>query len=76
MVRPQARRELANRAATGADLTAAAAELRQMMRADGDVVQQLRALWTLYTLGAVAKDDLVKLLDHPDEHVRVWGCDC
>ena len=70
----QARRELASRAATGADLAAAKTELRQLMeKPDADTVLKLRALWTLYTLGAVQRTELEKLLDHPDEHLRAWA---
>jgi putative membrane-bound dehydrogenase-like protein len=69
-----ARRELANRAAVGADLATAKAELRKILdQPEGDVVLKLRALWTLYTLGAVERDELAKLLDYPDEHLRVWA---
>ena len=74
----QARRELANRAAVGADLSAATSELRGMF--DGanvddksDAMQRLRALWTLYTLGALDRPAIEGLLDDRDEFVRTWG---
>lgn len=70
----QARRELANRAASGADVSSAAAELNQVLKKpEGDVILKLRALWTLYMLGAIEREVLLKLLDHPDEHLRAWG---
>ncbi|HZL91029.1 MAG TPA: PVC-type heme-binding CxxCH protein [Pirellulaceae bacterium] len=70
----QARRELANRAALGVELTSAKTELVQLMtKPDADPVLKLRALWTLYTLGATSRRDLEKLLADPDEHLRVCG---
>jgi putative membrane-bound dehydrogenase-like protein len=69
-----ARRELANRAAAGQDVTVATAILRRELdEADGDVVQRLRALWTLYTLDVLPRDRLVRLLDESNEHLRVWA---
>ena len=70
----QSRRELANRAAEDADLKAAIAELRKLLnQPEAEVVLKLRSLWTLYTLGAIGPQELAKLLDHPDEHLRAWG---
>ncbi len=74
----QARRELADRAARGADLSAAIAELRGLLDNDNnrpaaDGVNRLRALWTLYTLGALARPAIERLLEDRDEHVRRWG---
>lgn len=69
----QARRELANRRAAGAGLRRSAAELRRILESDTDAVVRLRALWTLYTLDEISKSDLVRLLGHSDEHLRVWA---
>jgi putative membrane-bound dehydrogenase-like protein len=70
----QARRELANRAAAGADLADSKRELRQILdRRDADAVSRLRALWTLYTLDAIEPRALLRLLDDPDEHLRAWA---
>jgi putative membrane-bound dehydrogenase-like protein len=70
----QARRELANRAARGGNSSSAIAELRGMLdQTDGDSVQRLRALWTLYTLDALDEPAVERLLDDRDEHVRRWG---
>jgi putative membrane-bound dehydrogenase-like protein len=69
-----ARRELANRAAAGGDVAEAVIALRRTFdEGDNDAIQKLRALWTLYTLDAMPREDLLSLLDHGDEHVRVWG---
>ncbi|HYV34086.1 MAG TPA: PVC-type heme-binding CxxCH protein, partial [Gemmataceae bacterium] len=38
-----------------------------------DVVLKLRALWTLYCLGAVDEPFLRAQLHHPDEHIRAWA---
>ena len=52
----------------------AIAELRKLFDADdSDEVLKLRSLWTLQTLGAMPREELVALLDHPGEHLRVWG---
>jgi putative membrane-bound dehydrogenase-like protein len=70
----QARRELANRAAAGVDVSAAVAALRiQLDKEDADAVQRLRALWTLYALGAVDQPAIERLLADPSEHLRVWA---
>ncbi|HUE72307.1 MAG TPA: PVC-type heme-binding CxxCH protein [Pirellulaceae bacterium] len=68
----QARRELANRASSGVDISAAIDGLRPML-AVGSTIQRLRALWTLRTLDAIGRGELVKLLDDGDEHLRVWA---
>ncbi len=70
----QARREFANRAAAGGDVSPATQALRQVLdQSDEGATTRLRALWTLYTLGAIEPKSLVKFLDDPDEHVRVWS---
>lgn len=66
----QARVELASRA----DTQDAAAALRALFdQAKKDPVQQLRALWSLYVLGAADEPLLRGLLTHDNEHLRVWA---
>jgi putative membrane-bound dehydrogenase-like protein len=74
----QARRELANRAARGADISAAIGDLRSVFDGGDEVgkstaAQRLRALWTLYTLYALDQPAIERLLDDHDGHVRTWG---
>jgi putative membrane-bound dehydrogenase-like protein len=70
----QARRELANRAASGVDVAVAIRDLRERLdRTDADVQSRLRALWSLHSLGATDAAALTPLLDDPSEHVRVWA---
>lgn len=69
----QARLQLATRAAGGHKLTHGIEDLRTMFAENPDPVVKLRALWTLYTLGAAQPDFLRAQLRHPDEHVRTWA---
>src|SRR5438552_4816214 len=69
----QARLELAARAESGRGLDHAAAQLRELFEKRGDVVVKLRALWTLYTIGAMDEAFLRAQLRHSDEHVRTWA---
>src|SRR5437879_6163577 len=69
----QARLELTARAESGRGLDHAAAQLRELFEKRGDVVVKLRALWTLYTIGALDEAFLRAQLRHPDEHVRTWA---
>jgi putative membrane-bound dehydrogenase-like protein len=69
----QARLQLATRAAGGHKLTHAIEDLRAMFAANSDPVVKLRALWTLYSLGAAEPAFLRAVLRHPDEHVRTWA---
>ncbi|MFA6547090.1 MAG: PVC-type heme-binding CxxCH protein, partial [Limisphaerales bacterium] len=69
----QARLQLAARATVKADAEVAATGLRALLAKDKDVVHQLRALWTLYTLGATDEAFLLAQLRHPNEHVRAWA---
>jgi hypothetical protein len=68
----QARRELANRAAAGKDVSEALEPLRKMLARE-TTVRRLRALWTLATLDALDRGEVVELLDDSDEHLRVWA---
>lgn len=69
----RARIELAGRAQSGRDVSAARAQLRELFERSGDVVLKLRALWTLYGIGSADEGFLRAQLGHPDEHVRTWA---
>jgi putative membrane-bound dehydrogenase-like protein len=69
----QARIELARRFTAGDDLTGAIDGLRTLCRQGGDVVLQLRALWSLWTIEAIDERELRRLLESDDEHLRAWG---
>jgi putative membrane-bound dehydrogenase-like protein len=69
----QARRQLEDRAADGVDLKDAISQLREMFEKDADVVNKLRALWTLYDIGAADEPFLRAQLRHENEHVRAWA---
>ena len=68
----QARLELAARARDGRGIASAAAQLRELFEKQTDIVVQLRALFTLYTIGAADEAFLRQQLHHPNEHVRTW----
>ena len=69
----QARLQLIERAVMPADLTAATKELRVLVAYDTNVVHQLRAMWSLYALGAADENVLLAQLRHGNEHVRAWA---
>jgi putative membrane-bound dehydrogenase-like protein len=50
-----------------------APELRKIFAEDGDTVHRLRALWTLYGIGAAGKDWLRECLADKNEYVRAWA---
>ncbi len=69
-----ARRELADRAAAGRDVSTAESPLRALLVSQGpDTVLRLRALWTLYTLGSLPPGAIEALLFDRDEHLQAWG---
>ncbi|MHA3771229.1 PVC-type heme-binding CxxCH protein [Verrucomicrobiota bacterium sgz303538] len=68
----QARQEFADRANAGVGLDGAGRQLRELFERETDVVVKLRALWTLYVIGATDEQLLQAQLQHPDEHVRAW----
>ncbi len=47
--------------------------LEKILHEIPDVTRKLRALWTLYAIGAAPEPLLLGLMDHPDEHVRTWA---
>jgi putative membrane-bound dehydrogenase-like protein len=69
----QARLQLIERAVKPADLTAATKKLRVLVAYDTNVVHQLRAMWSLYALGAADENLLLAQLRHGNEHVRAWA---
>jgi putative membrane-bound dehydrogenase-like protein len=69
----QARLELAARAEDGRGFGGAREQLRELFKQQSDVVVKLRALWTLYTIGATDEAFLRAQLRHSDEHVRTWA---
>ncbi len=69
----QARLELAARACDGRGGEEAEAPLRGLFESHPDQVVKLRALWTLYGMGATDRDFLRTQLGHEDEHVRTWA---
>jgi putative membrane-bound dehydrogenase-like protein len=69
----QARLELAKRAAQGHALTQGIEDLQKLFANDVDPVIKLRALWTLYGIGAAKPDFLRAQLAHADEHIRTWA---
>ncbi len=69
----QARLQLVEHASTKSESGAATKELRALFSQAKNPVHQLRALWSLYTLGATDEAFLLAQLRHPDEHVRAWA---
>lgn len=69
----EARLQLATRAAAGSPLRAAAAQLRAMFAQQPEAAAKLRALWSLYGMGAIDAAFLKAQLHHEDEHVRTWA---
>jgi putative membrane-bound dehydrogenase-like protein len=69
----QARSELMSRATRSQALTDGIADLRELFGKHADAVVKLRALWTLYSLGAATPDFLRAQLRHENQHVRVWA---
>src|SRR5205823_3003166 len=69
----KARQELTTRSIDGRGVGDARERLRDFFDKQTDIVLKLRALWTLYCLGA-ADDALLRgLLRHSDEHLRAWA---
>lgn len=69
----QARLQLVERASVEREATVAATGLHSLFATDTNVVHQLRALWSLYALGAANVGFLKTQLRHPSEHVRTWA---
>ena len=69
----RARLELTARSREGRELGSAPEQLGELFKRQNDNVVQLRALFTLYTVGAADEEFLRKQLHHPNEHVRTWA---
>lgn len=69
----QAQLELTARSAAGHKLTHGIEDLRTLFARNAETVVKLRALWTLYGIGAADAGFLRAQLTHSDEHVRVWA---
>jgi hypothetical protein len=54
----------------GADVRPA---LEKIFTDNPDVTRKLRAVWALYSIGALDDAKLVSMLDHPSEYVRAWA---
>ncbi len=68
-----ARRQLADRAARGVDVTSAVEPLRSALADDPDPVQKVRALWALNAIGRADASLLRPLLRADHEAVRAWA---
>src|SRR6185369_3323662 len=69
----RARIELTTRAEDGRGIGNAAMQLRELFDKQTNVVVKLRALWTLYAVGAADEQFLHAQLRNSDEHVRTWA---
>lgn len=68
-----ARRLLQERADAGDNISIAEKRLRQIFAENQDVTRRLRAMWALYSMDLLDETWLLKRLDDPNEHVRVWA---
>ncbi len=68
-----ARRILQERAASGRLSPGAATGLRAILQENGDETRQLRALWSLHSVGALGERAIRALFLHPSESVRAWA---
>lgn len=69
----QARLELSARAQDTRGVGTAKEQLRELFEKQSDIVVKLRALWSLYTIGAADEAFLRVQLRDQNEHVRVWA---
>jgi putative heme-binding domain-containing protein len=69
----QAREELITRTLDGRGVGKAKDLLHALFDKEKSAPLKLRALWTLYGLGAVDDRLLLTLTGDPNEHLRVWG---
>ena len=67
------RRLLQERHVAGEDLSVATESLQTIFNRNPDVTRRLRAMWSLYSIGAATEDWLVGQLNDPSEHIRCWA---
>ena len=68
-----ARRILMERAGTAANWSQPKAELLNIYNTSKEVPRRLRAMWALYCTNQLNDAWLVKQLNDPSEHVRIWA---
>jgi putative membrane-bound dehydrogenase-like protein len=68
-----ARRLLQERSHAGTLSPSVRPRLAKMLTGQTEVTRKLRALWALYVVGGAGEETLVRLLDCPQEPVRVWA---
>ncbi|APW61980.1 PVC-type heme-binding CxxCH protein [Paludisphaera borealis] len=68
-----ARRLLQERAIAGGDVSKARDVLNTILRDNPETTRRLRALWTLYAVGALDEKALLGILTDRDESVRGWA---
>jgi putative membrane-bound dehydrogenase-like protein len=68
-----ARRLLQERTADGKSSGDAKLLLVKMVDADPDVTHKLRALWTLFAIGALDETSLLARIEDKNPHVRAWA---
>jgi len=68
-----ARRRLQELASEGANLEPAATRLRSIFDSHPETTRKLRAMWCLTSINAISDKWLIRQLQHPDEHVRLWS---
>lgn len=69
----QARQVLHERATKGANMDAARQSLRSWFAGEKNIPGTLRALWALHATGGADNSFLMPLLNHENEHLRVWA---
>ena len=68
-----ARRLLQERSFAGDDLSDAEETLRRIYQTNKDITRRLRAMWALYSIGALDDTWLASQLSDTNEHIRVWA---
>ena len=68
-----ARRLLQERAAAGTLTPASRPALLELLETERDAARQLRTLWALHVTGAADEPLRLRLLEHPQEHLRAWA---
>ncbi len=55
------------------DIGEARSRLRKILEGNASISQKLRSLWTLHVINGLNEKFLLKLLEHPNEHIRLWA---